>query len=210
MKGLFTSLVATTLWLALASDAHARDVRRLGFKEKRGYLMVTGTVTDVFDATQLEDLSSGFVTNIVVRFGVYGPGDAEPRVVSFATRRVIFDRWDGDFHVEVVDMTSSREQRIRSRADALKVATTFWEVPIAQLSQIDVGPVYQLYVVVEVNPVSPESLAEVRRWLTRPQGRAAAGTGSFFGAVVSLFVNPKLDDAERVLRFWSQRFYRVD
>ena len=208
-RSLISFGVGVVLWLGPGGQAHAREERRMGFKEQGGYLTITGTVTDVFDAAQLARLSSGFVTYIVVRFVVHGPDDTGPVAIAFATRRVIFDRWDEEFHVELTDAVTSRERRIKSRADALNVATTLWEVPVVPLSQIDIGPIYRMHVAVEVNPVSQESLAEVRRWLTRPQGRTAAGTGSFFGAVVSLFVNPKLDEAERILKFWSQPFYRV-
>ena len=62
--------------------------------------------------------------------------------------------------------------------------------------------------VVELNPVSEETLAEVRRWLTKGSGGGLDRGGSVFGRVVSVFVNPDIADADRVLRLKSQPFYR--
>jgi hypothetical protein len=51
----------------------------------------------------------------------------------------------------------------------------------------------------------------MRRWLTRPAGSASLDRStSFFGSFVSVFVNPKLPEADRVLRIRSQPFYRVE
>ena len=83
-------------------------------------------------------------------------------------------------------------------------------MPVAPLSSVDVGPYSFAGFVIAVNPVSEEILAEVRRWLTRPHGGAQlAGDSSFFGSFVSVFVNPRVSDADRVLRFRSQSLYLV-
>ena len=60
----------------------------------------------------------------------------------------------------------------------------------------------------DLNPISQDLLAEVRRWLVQPsrgQRRLAAGD-SFFGSFVSIFVNPRIEDSERQVRFVSQPF----
>jgi hypothetical protein len=47
----------------------------------------------------------------------------------------------------------------------------------------------------------------MRRWLSHPSGRGRAGSGdSFFGSFVSVFVNPRVDDSERLLQVVSQSF----
>jgi hypothetical protein len=62
----------------------------------------------------------------------------------------------------------------------------------------------------DLNPLSPELMGEVRRWLRQPAGaqpRPGAGRGdSFFGTFVTVFVNPQIEDSERQLRFLSQPF----
>ena len=81
---------------------------------------------------------------------------------------------------------------------------------MANLADIAAGPHYYLAMVAELNPVSQETMAEVRRWLTRPAGSTRLNREtSFFGSFVSIFVNAKLPEAERVVRARSQPFYRV-
>ena len=61
---------------------------------------------------------------------------------------------------------------------------------------------------VELNPVSDQTLTEVRRWLTQGSGGGLDRGGAFFGSFVSVFVNPKIPPADRVIRIRSQPFYR--
>jgi hypothetical protein len=68
--------------------------------------------------------------------------------------------------------------------------------------------VFVLGMVVELNPVSQQTLAEVRRWLSLGTGGGLDHGGSFFGSFVSVFVNPKLPAADRVFRLRSQPFFR--
>ena len=51
-------------------------------------------------------------------------------------------------------------------------------------------------------------MADVRRWLVQPaRGQRRLGAGdSFFGSFVSIFVNPRIEDSERQVRFVSQPF----
>ena len=50
-------------------------------------------------------------------------------------------------------------------------------------------------------------MKEVRRWLVRAPGQGRAGASdSVFGSVVSIFVNPMVEESERQLSFWSQPF----
>jgi hypothetical protein len=206
------ALVALLVALA-ASTAAAEEIeiRRLGFHERNGWLAITGSVTDVFDAATLERLSNGFVTTVVVRIYLYKVGQ-EDRAIAFslAERRIAYDVWDEVYVVRTRDGDGERTYREASRAEALRKATELYFLPIAPLSAVDIGPTYFCGVVVAVNPVSEEILAEVRRWLTRPQGGAQlAGDSSFFGSFVSVFVNPRVSDADRVLRFRSGQVYRL-
>jgi hypothetical protein len=73
---------------------------------------------------------------------------------------------------------------------------------------LPVDKVYVLKMVIELNPVSRETLAEVRRWLSQGTGGGLDRGGAFFGSFVSVFYNPKIADADRVLRIRSQPFYR--
>ena len=93
-------------------------------------------------------------------------------------------------------------------ADALKLLTSLDEVPIARAADIPYEDHHVLAIEAELNPVSQQTLAEVRRWLTQGTGGGLDRGGSFFGSFVSVFVNPKVAAADRVIRIQSQPFYR--
>jgi hypothetical protein len=206
------AIIATVLAVApvRAQPADADDVvplRPMEFAEIPPDMAISGAFTDVFDADLLARLSSGFATNVVAKVYVYRDGLDLPVWFSVGTWRVVYDLWDEVYEVRIRDAHGERTLREKTRADALRDVTSMSEMPIAPLESIEVGPRYFAGIVVEVNPVSPELLAEVRRWMARPQGKVA-GDASFFGSFVSIFVNPKVPEADRVLRFRTQLFYR--
>jgi uncharacterized protein DUF4390 len=178
-------------------------LRPLRFAESGPNLVVSGTFTDVFDRELLEQLSSGFVTTVVLRTYLYQSGQDKPVWVTAATYRVSYDIWDEVYDVRINDITGEHDlPKRKTVADALKDVTTMNNLVVAPLSAVRIGSPYFVDVLVEVNPVSPELLAEVRRWLARPQGDQV-GNAAFFGSFVSVFVNPKVEEADRILRFRS-------
>jgi len=209
------AVLAVAAGLALAGGARAQGgggvaARRLRFAEQGKQLVVSAAFTDLFDEDTLEELDSGFATTIVLRSYVYTKGQEQPVAFAAATVRIVYDLWEEVYLVQINDPRGERNARRATRAEALKEATTLAVFPVASLSQVAIGPIYQVAMIVELNPVSQEMLADVRRWLARPQGRdEVAGNSSFFGSFVSIFVNPKIEEAERTLKFRSQRFYRV-
>jgi hypothetical protein len=210
--GLLAALaVALAPAQARAQDDEEIEVRKLKFAEKGKNLAISGSFTDVFDQEMLEQLSSGFATTIVLRAYVYEKDGKElPVAYSAATFRVVYDLWDEVYSVKIRDAAGEREEEHKTRAEALKAATTMVDFPVARLTDVPVKAHHYIGVIVEVNPVSKELLAEVRRWITKPRGgEEAAGNSSFFGTFVSIFVNPKIAEADRTLRFKSQTFYRV-
>ena len=198
--------------LVCAATAGAQekiDVRTLRYAERGDYLVVSGTFTDAFDRELLEQLSSGFAQTVAVHLWVYPAGSDQPIWYAAATYRAVYGVWDEVYLVRLRDPAGERNLRFTSRAEALKALTTLDNFPLVPLDALPVGARYFTGLLVEVNPVGAELLAEVRRWLVRPRGAQVSGDGSFFGSFVSVFVNPKLAAADRVLRFRSQDFYRV-
>jgi hypothetical protein len=196
----------------LATSAHAQrgpEIRVLRFAERAGQLVMGGTFTDAFDRDLLEQLSSGFAQTVELRAYVYRAGEDTPVWFATAVYRAVYAHWDEVYAVRLRDPAGERNLQLATRADALKALTTLDDFPVAPLHAIEIGKHHFVGVVVEVNPVAPELLAEVRRWLARPRGAQVGGDASFFGSFVSVFVNPKLATSDRTLRFRSQDFYRV-
>jgi hypothetical protein len=212
-----TGLLAMALALvAFAGSARADDniqYVKMRFAERRGQLMVKelGLSSLLFDQDAYARLRENpLSTVIVVRLYVYRKGEGEPVAYRLMSVRIVYDLWLEKYEVRV-DSPRGRENGSFSRLDqAYKTITEFHDVPVGDLTNIDIGPHYYLAMVAELNPVSEATLAEVRRWLTRPAGTTSLDRGtSFFGSFVSIFVNARPPEADRVVRVRSQPFYRV-
>jgi hypothetical protein len=198
---------------ARADDDTEVAAIKLGFTEHRGTLVVDelGLGSLLFDPPAYRKLKeSPLPTIIAVRLYVYRQGEEEPIAYRFMTARIVYDLWLEQYEVRV-DSPKGRDSGHFSRLDqAYKMMTQIANLPITELGAIAIGPHYYLGVIAELNPVSSETLAEMRRWLSRPAAATSLDRGtSFFGSFVSIFVNAKVPEADRVARARSQLFYRV-
>ncbi|MCA9675303.1 MAG: hypothetical protein KC464_09735 [Myxococcales bacterium] len=202
--------VLTSTTAARADDDDDRPVtQKMRFVEKGGVLRVSTKITQIFDSAAYEALGSGFESTLLVRMWLYRKGEAEPVAFQMIQRKAIYDMWDEVYEVRLEGGgVRARTKKVKYRAEALKLLTSIDSVPIATVDDVPVDTNHVLVVVAELNPVSDETLAEVRRWLTEGNGGGLDRGGSLFGAMVSVFVNPKIAGADRVVRLKSQPFYR--
>jgi len=203
--------ILVTLALALGATAHADDQperHRFRFIERGQTLLITANPTPLaklFDIGAYEALDSGFVSTVVIRIWIY-PRDSRDAVAFVLLKREVFyNVWDEVYELRLDGRAPIKEKR---PAEVLKRLTALEDVPVARLANLPHDQVYMLAMQVELNPVSKETLAEVRRWLSQGQGGGLDRGGAFFGSFVSVFVNPKIPEADRVLRIRSQSFFR--
>jgi hypothetical protein len=203
-------LVAALLVVALPAraDDDKPEVQRMRFIERGQTLTATGNIAKLFDQAAYEQLSSGFPSTIQISSAVYPRGGNNPIAVGIELRTVVYDLWDEQYVIRVENASGKKTRKVKYRAEALKILTAVEDFPIAALSDIPHEDVFYLRLTVQLNPVSKETLAEVRRWLSQGTGGGLDRGGVFFGSFVSVFVNPKIADADRVLRIRSQPFYR--
>jgi hypothetical protein len=207
--------------LGAAGPVHAAEIDegdeirrvRLDFVERGSELLVKRIAIGslLFDQGAYRALEQNpLATVVVVRFYIYRQGETRPVSYRLVTARIVYDLWLEAYEVRIDSGQERRSGRYQRLAEAHRAITEFADLSVAQLADIAVGPHYYLAVVAELNPVSEETMAEVRRWLTRPAGAARLDREtSFFGSFVSIFVNARLPEAERVIRARSQPFYRV-
>ncbi len=210
-----TALIATVL--AIAGPARADDddhpqLQRMRFIERGDQLTVStippGGIGKLFDTTSYEALSSGTAKIVLIRIQIT-PRDSDKPVAELTVQRsVVCDVWDEIYILRLEQPGGTKTIRVKYRAEALKWLTAIEDLPVAPLAVLPVDQVFVLKMVVELNPVSKETLAEVRRWLSQGNGGGIDRGGTTFGAVTSFFYNPKIADADRVLRIRSQPFYR--
>jgi hypothetical protein len=206
------AVAAVAVTLAAPPPAAADDTlpkRTTGLAVKDGQLLVSVGLGDLFGPAERQHLTSGFSTRVLVRVALQDASSDE--AVSFAVQRaeIVYDIWDEKFSVRVTRGLGAELRTIVPTADeAIWRATALWQVPIADARRMRPGARYVVMVRGDLNPISEDLLADVRRWLLQPQhGQRKLGAGdSFFGSFVSIFVNPRIDDSERQLRFQSQQF----
>lgn len=201
--------LAVIALVAVAAPSRADDrAPKWTFVERGKQIFVTTTVTSVFDAKAYHDLEYGLPSTVVIRLWVYPEGSKRPVAFQALQRTVVYDLWDEVYQVALVWPTGRRVYTVKYRAEALTLMTTLDQVPIVDVATLGYDTHYVVALVAELNPVSPETLAEVRRWLSDGAGGGLDRGGSFFGSFVSVFVNLKIPDADRVVRQQSQPFYR--
>jgi hypothetical protein len=212
------AFTAVTMWAAVIGAApraaRAADPlvqRTAGLGVKNGQLLLSVGLQDLFGPAERQHLTSGFSTRILIRVALQDAGDAEGEPLALAVQRaeIVYDIWDEKFSVRVTRGLGAELRAIAPTAEeAIWRATALWQFPIAETKRLRPGGRYMVLVRGDLNPISEDLLADVRRWLVQPaRGQRRLGAGdSFFGSFVSIFVNPRIEDSERQVRFVSQPF----
>ena len=134
-------------------------------------------------------------------------GDLEKSVAWYTNvRSVVYDMWDEVYAVSLCK--GCKPIKVKSPAEALKLLTSIDDLAVAKLVDIPFDDTYFLALRADLNPVDKQTLTEVRRWLSQSSGGGLDRGGVFFGNFVSVFVNPKIAESDRVLRVRSQPFFR--
>jgi hypothetical protein len=216
--GWVPALVAAALALLALPVRPARadddkpEVQRMRFVERGDALTLStlppGGIGKLFDPAAYDAMATGILQRVVIRIQITARDSNDPVSEQLIQRSVVYDVWDEVYNLRLEEPGGQRTLRVKAHSEALKWMTSISDLPIAPLSSLPVDQVFVLKMVVELNPVSKETLAEVRRWLSQGNGGGLDRGGAFFGSFVSVFYNPKIADADRVLRIRSQPFYR--
>lgn len=196
------------LALALAGSAHAQAVgeRRVGARFVEGVPRLDVSIADFAgDAETRRKLTSGLPQTIQFRAYAYTADREEPVAVAARSCRVVYDLWEESFRVQLASETGDRTLSVASIEEVVGHCLVATQLPVGTAA--DWAPLHgrraYFAVLVELNPLTPDTVQRIRRWLARPQ-RGAVDSDSFFGSFVSLFVNRGIGAAERTLRFRSQ------
>jgi len=205
------AILFATLWLG-ASPAAASEtrVRLTGIARSDGKLLVTVGAQDLIQPAQAARLTSGFGTRVLLRVRLFRIGESQPIAQVTRLSEIVYDLWDERFHLRSIDGQGRQEARqAAGAAEAIDFATALRAFPVADLSRLVPRASYRLNVVADLNPLSEEVQQDVRKWLSRRagQGRSGGGADGFFGSVVSVFANPRVEQSERRVQFNSQTFW---
>jgi hypothetical protein len=202
------TLAVVVLLAAAPAGAAPMPIRLTGVHHKRGQLLVSVGIQDIIQPSDAKRLTSGFGTKVFIRVNVVRADNGAIVAQTFRHSVIVYDLWDEKFRVKRTDANLAPQELVAPDvAQAVTLATTLIQFPVADLVTLQPGVAYRVSFRADLNPLAEDVVAEVRRWLARPPGQGRLGPGdSFFGSFVSIFVNPHIEESERRILFVSQPF----
>lgn len=206
-RRLVASLSVLIALCAVAASALAVPTKQVRFQQHGNAVTMSVGFREMFDEKLTKRLKSGFTTTVVMRVYLYEEGGGRPIVAVARRLRAVYDLWDEHYRLRIDDPAGSRVERWRDTKKVVDRLTSFWRFPLMRYAALRAQKRYFVAGIIEVNPMSPQLLAAVRRWLRKPARRQVGGD-SLFGSFVSIFVNDKIRRAEKTFKFRSQPFFR--
>jgi hypothetical protein len=178
--------------------------RQANYAWDKDLLRASFSYRDVLsDPDLMKKLSSGLPTVIAMRAYVYREGEDTPVALAPRVCRVVYDLWDEVYRVHISEPERERDQAAVLDG-VLRLCADARDLPVVRRGLLTAGAAYFLGVVVDVNPVSPEMIEQMRRWMSRPTGSTGIGpTDALFGNFVQLFVR-QIATSDRTLTFRTQ------
>lgn len=206
------ALALLLFWAGSGAWAYERPPRQVGLSARRGWLGVHVSLRDLFWPEDIEKVRSGFVNRVVIRVELYRGEERQPIARADRSSDILYDLWDEAFRVKTVDRRGPQpESTVSSPWQAIELATALRGFPVTDLGRLSPGAVYRFRFRADLNPLSEDLVADVRRWVVQRPGQAPSGAGEgFFGSFVRIFVNPRIEESDRSLTFWSQPFRKED
>ena len=210
LRPLLVACLALGCWLAAAPVAEAQNPpsvtsRRIGVRWEGQVPHLTFSARDLVNADVRRKLDSGLPQTIVMRTYAYPGRGRRPVAIAPRSCRVVFDLWEEVYRVQIQTESEDRSVTVGSIDGVLERCLVSRRVAVGAVEDWRErgGDSVYFAVLVELNPLSPDTVQRIRRWLARPAGGRVEGE-AFFGSFVSLFVNRRIGDAERTVRFRSQ------
>jgi hypothetical protein len=187
------------------ADPAALPRRQANYAWDKDLLRASFSYRDVLsDPDLMKKLSSGLPTVIAMRAYVYREGENTPVALAPRVCRVVYDLWDEAYRVHVSEPERERDQAVLALDGVLRLCADARDLPVVRRALLTAGASYFLGVVVDVNPVSPEMIEQMRRWMSRPTGSTGIGpTDALFGNFVQLFVR-QIATSDKTLTFRTQ------
>jgi hypothetical protein len=213
MKRLLAAALTAALVVLASFDVGAQQQpprpsslapRQANYAWDKDLLRASFSYRDVLgDDALVKKLSSGLPMVIAMRAYVYAAGQDQPIALAPRVCRVVYDLWDEVYRVHVSEPERDRDQAAVLDG-VLRICTEARDLPVVRRRLLAPGQPYFLAVVVDVNPVSPEMVDQMRRWMSRPTGSTGIGpSDALFGSFVQLFVR-ELATTDRTLTFRTQ------
>ena len=150
-------------------------------------------------------LKSGLPQRIVTRVYAYRDKGERPITAAVSSCRVVYDRWEAGFRVQRATAARDQSHLARSVRQVGDLCLDVKKLALGGPATFDRHRGKRIYfaALVELNPLSPDTVQRIRRWLSRSGGDELQGD-AFFGSFVSIFVSRRMGSAERTMTFRSR------
>ena len=180
--------------------------RQANYAWDKALLRASFSFRDVMDKTLTDKLSSGLPSVIAMRAYVFRDEDAVPVALTVRTCRVVYDLWEEVYRLKITGPGVDRDTAAINVEGVLRQCAEARDLPVVDRPLLASGKAHFLAVIVDVNPVSPQMLAQMRQWVARPTGSTGIGPGdALFGSFVGLFLR-QIGTSDRSLTFRTQPF----
>ncbi len=180
--------------------------RQANFAWDNTLLRASFSFRDLVDAQVAQKLSRGPSNVIAMRAYVVRDGEKTPIALAVRTCQVAYDIWDEVYRITIRGATGERTVAAVNVEGVLRQCAEARDYPIVDRALLTPGRAHFLAVIVEVNPISAETLEQMKRWVARPTGSTGIGAGdALFGSFVGLFLR-ELGTSDRTLKFRTQTF----
>ncbi|MDJ0764339.1 MAG: hypothetical protein QNJ97_15275 [Myxococcota bacterium] len=182
-------------------------MRRVGVHFSAGRLSTSFTFRDAFTQSIREKLKSGLPTKVVAQINLELMGKRKPISLWVRSATIVYDLWEEAFFITMEDNRGRRQARLTTAKGVIDTVGMLENQPIAYMGSRPPGT-FRLRVLVEVNPVSKEMVANIRRWLAKPPAGSSGveQQTNFFGSFVGIFVDRRIGQADKRIVFVSQWF----
>lgn len=214
MRGRAASVLALALALASSRRALAQEPppppvfqpKPVAWSWDKTHLNLAFSYREILDDGIRQKLNSGIPTLIVLTASLFEKGSKAPipGVLVLKSCRVVYDVWDEVYAVEVTKHNGSAySPAVPSLEGVFKRCLQLDRMPLIERGKLKPGGSYEVKGVVEINPISQDVIARIKRWISRPKGASTVGAGdALFGSFVGLFI-AQIGNADRVFNFVS-------
>jgi hypothetical protein len=198
------ALLATGVARAQAEPPVTQRDAALEWDTDKSLLYLDMSFRDVVDASIRTKLSRGLPTTIVLAATIQRAGSNEPLSSTAQTCRVTWHVWEEAYHVEIIRPGSSQVRWTTTLEGVLRRCAETRRLLAGDGSQVPRGVALYAKGSIQINPVSPEVLQKLKRWVMRPSSTGTAAPGdALFSTFAGLFLQ-RIGDAERELRFQTR------
>jgi hypothetical protein len=159
---------------------------------------------DVIDDKIQEKLSRGLPTTIVLTAALYRANLPDVVSTTAQTCKVTWHVWEEAYRVEISRPGSSQIRWTTTIEGVLRRCGEAHRLLAGDRSQVPDGSTIRVVGKIQVNPISPEVLTKIQRWVTRPASTGTAAPGdALFSTFTGLFLQ-RIGDAERDVKFMTR------